>query len=66
MRQCLLSMRDMWDNNDGGIVYGFVTGEHWQVFRYDGKEFQKTRTITALFEGMDGDPEGLFYYRGLY
>ncbi|KAF8465985.1 hypothetical protein BDZ91DRAFT_794562 [Kalaharituber pfeilii] len=57
MRQCLLSMRDMWDNIDEGEVYGFVTtGERWQMLRYDGKPFRKARNITALFEGMDWSP----------
>ena len=34
MRQCLLSMKDMQDNNGGGEVYGFVTtGTQWQMIR---------------------------------
>ena len=38
-------------------MYGFVTtGEYWQMVRYDGMEFRKTRNITALFGGVDGDP----------
>ena len=55
-KQCLLSMKDAWDNNSEGIIYGFITtGEHWQMFRYDGTSFQKTRNIIAVFDGMDGD-----------
>ncbi|KAF8538993.1 hypothetical protein BDD12DRAFT_883625 [Trichophaea hybrida] len=38
MKQCLLSMKDMRDVNDGGEVYGFVrTGETWRMLKYDGK-----------------------------
>ncbi|RPB27442.1 hypothetical protein L211DRAFT_546945 [Terfezia boudieri ATCC MYA-4762] len=34
MKQCLLSMKDAWDNNGGGILYGFVTTvESWQMIR---------------------------------
>ena len=36
MRQCLLSMKDMQDNNGGGEAYGFVTtGTQWQMIRYE-------------------------------
>ena len=32
MKQCLLSLKDMGDNNGGGEVYGFVTtGESWRM-----------------------------------
>ncbi|KAF8538493.1 hypothetical protein BDD12DRAFT_152826 [Trichophaea hybrida] len=40
MKQCLLTMKDMRDNNGGGRVYGFVTtGESWRMLRYDGTSF---------------------------
>ncbi|KAF8476235.1 hypothetical protein BDZ91DRAFT_211689 [Kalaharituber pfeilii] len=39
MKQCLLTMRDMRENNGSGVVYGFVTvGESWRMIRYDGRE----------------------------
>ncbi|KAI5837451.1 hypothetical protein DFP73DRAFT_619587 [Morchella snyderi] len=41
MRQCLLSMKDMRDNNTRGQVNGFVTtGEQWQMLKCDGALFQ--------------------------
>ena len=59
MRQCLLAMKDMRDNNGGGAVFGFVTtGEFWKMLRYDGKSFQITRAIVVLFDGMKNDKEG--------
>ena len=37
MKQCLLATKDGWDNNGGGVIYGFVTtGDHWRMIRYDG------------------------------
>jgi len=51
--QCLLAMRDMGGINGGGAVYGFVTtGHHWQMIRYDGKEFKQTDTFDVLFHTM--------------
>ncbi|RPA93938.1 hypothetical protein L873DRAFT_1815051 [Choiromyces venosus 120613-1] len=39
MRQCLLSLKYMRDNNGGGEVYGFImTGEAWQMLRNDDQE----------------------------
>ncbi|KAF8475916.1 hypothetical protein BDZ91DRAFT_710578, partial [Kalaharituber pfeilii] len=36
MRQCLLAMKDMRDNNGKGTVYGFTTtGVSWQMIIYD-------------------------------
>ncbi|RPB13386.1 hypothetical protein P167DRAFT_112262 [Morchella conica CCBAS932] len=60
MKQCLLAMKDMRDNNSGGEVYGFVTtGETWRMLRYDGISFKMTRKIEVLFEGM-GQEKGLW------
>ena len=54
MRQCLLAMKDMRDNNCEGKVYGFVTtGEVWQMLEYDGKAFRKTNSIAVVFDSMD-------------
>lgn len=53
MKQCLLAMRDAWDNNGAGVMYGFVTtGESWRMLRYDGKSFEKTERMDVLFETM--------------
>ena len=39
-RQCMLAMNDMWDHNNSGEVYGFVTtGEWWRMIKYDGTTF---------------------------
>jgi len=58
IKQLLLSLKDLWDNNGGGVVYGFVTtGQHWQMFSCDGASFQMTREITLVFNGMDEDKE---------
>ncbi|RPA94609.1 hypothetical protein L873DRAFT_1814167 [Choiromyces venosus 120613-1] len=52
-RQCLLALKDMADNNGGGIVYGFVTsGEQWQMIRYDHMAFTQTDRFPVLFSSM--------------
>ncbi|KAG0643101.1 hypothetical protein HOY80DRAFT_1098039 [Tuber brumale] len=57
-RQCLLALKDMWDNNGGGIVYGFVTsGEHWQMIRYDGMAFTQTDRFQVMFSSMPHEKE---------
>ena len=56
IKQCLLAMRDAWDNNDmnDSFLYGFVTtGEHWRMYRYDGTSFVVTEKFGVLFETMD-------------
>ena len=55
MKQCLLAMKDMRDNNGTGEVYG--TGDSWRMFSYNGIAFQMTRKIGAIFEGMDQERE---------
>jgi len=53
MKQCLLSMKDMRDNNGGGVVYGFVTtGQDWQMLSYDSKGFRLTESFQVVFHGM--------------
>lgn len=58
IRQCLLAMKDMWDNNCDGKVYGFVTtGETWQMLEYDGKAFRKTNSFVVVFDSMDREKD---------
>jgi len=53
MKQCLLAMKDMWDSNGEGKVYGFVTtGEQWQMLEYDGASFRKTDKMFLMFGSM--------------
>ncbi|KAI5780243.1 hypothetical protein DFH27DRAFT_361544 [Peziza echinospora] len=55
-KQCLLAMKDAWGNNgfQDGFLYGFVTtGEHWEMFRYDGTSFSVTERLSAIFQGME-------------
>ena len=50
-RQCLLSLKDMRENNGEGEVYGFTTtGESWRMFRYDGISFCKTEKMDVIDE----------------
>ncbi|RPA94614.1 hypothetical protein L873DRAFT_1700785 [Choiromyces venosus 120613-1] len=57
-RQCLLALKDIWDNNGGGIVYGFVTsGEQWQMIRYDGMALTQTYRFQVLFQNMGQEKE---------
>ena len=53
MKQCLLSMKDMWDNNNDGEIYGFVTTR--QMFRYNGVLFKGSRKMGMLFLGVEND-----------
>lgn len=53
MKQCLLAMKDAWDNNGEGVLYGFVTtGESWRMIRYDGISFEKSEKMDVFFETM--------------
>lgn len=46
MKQCLLSMKDMRDNNGGGKVYGFVTfGEIWRMISYVSDDREDGRNV---------------------
>ncbi|KAI5799188.1 hypothetical protein DFH27DRAFT_559923 [Peziza echinospora] len=57
MKQCLLAMKDMRDNNGEGKVYGFVTtGEFWRMLSYDGA-FEMTNNMEVLFDTMDEEKE---------
>ena len=56
LKQCLLALKDMRDNNGDGKVYGFLTtGTLWQMVEYDGRSFRLTEKMIALFGGMDED-----------
>ena len=58
MKQCLLSIKDMWDSNGGGEVYGFVTtGDLWKMITYDGGVFRMTWPFFAMFPGMGKEKE---------
>lgn len=58
MKQCLLAMKDMRDNNGKGKVYGFVTtGEQWQMLEYDGTLFRKTNIMIVVFDSMDDEKQ---------
>ncbi|KAF8454351.1 hypothetical protein BGX38DRAFT_1328574 [Terfezia claveryi] len=58
MGQCLLSMKDMGDNNNGGFVYGFVTtGDSWRMLSYDGVLFRVTEKLHVMFETMGKDKD---------
>ncbi|KAF8465986.1 hypothetical protein BDZ91DRAFT_726081 [Kalaharituber pfeilii] len=53
MGQCLLAMKDSWDSNHEGILYGFVTtGESWRMLRYNGASFLITDKMDAVFDTM--------------
>ena len=51
--QCLLSMKDAWGLNGGGVIYGFVFTElYWQMIRYDGV-FRITHRTLFYFDTND-------------
>ncbi|KAF8470851.1 hypothetical protein BDZ91DRAFT_791810 [Kalaharituber pfeilii] len=56
MKQCLLSMKDMWEHNGGGKIYGFVTtGKSWRMIGYDGGSFEKSEEMLIFFDTMGSD-----------
>ncbi|KAF8435259.1 hypothetical protein BGX38DRAFT_1145658 [Terfezia claveryi] len=53
MKQCLLAMKDMCDNNDVGEVFGFVTtGKSWKMLKYNGASFEMSEDMLILFDRM--------------
>ncbi|RPA93669.1 hypothetical protein L873DRAFT_1704130 [Choiromyces venosus 120613-1] len=59
MKQCLLSLKDMRDNNGGGDVYGFVTtGATWRMFRDDGRALQMSPRMNVVFDRIEVDQGG--------
>ena len=58
MKQCLLAMKDIGDNNTDGKVYGFVTtGESWRMLSYDGVSFKLTDRMDVIFRAIDREKE---------
>ena len=58
MGQCLVSMKDIGDKNDGSIIYGFVTtGESWRMLKYHDGSFQVTDKMEVLFGMMSHNKE---------
>jgi hypothetical protein len=58
LKQCMLSMKDMRDNNGGGEVYGFATtGNSWKMLRNDGTSFQISDKMDVLFGAMGENQE---------
>ncbi|RPA98975.1 hypothetical protein L873DRAFT_1643942, partial [Choiromyces venosus 120613-1] len=58
LKQCLLAMKDMGDNNSDGVVYGLITtGSLWQMMTYDGKSWSLTEQFPSLFPRMRADRE---------
>ena len=56
-KQCFLLMKDMRDQNGGGIMYGFITnGDSWRIISFDG-EFKMSKKIELMFDTMDEDKE---------
>ncbi|KAG0133659.1 hypothetical protein HOY82DRAFT_538055 [Tuber indicum] len=52
---CFLYMKDMRENNGGGIVYGFITsGDGWRMVSYDGA-FVITEEMRPIFDTMGKD-----------
>ncbi|RPB01533.1 hypothetical protein L873DRAFT_1803235 [Choiromyces venosus 120613-1] len=56
-KQCFLSLKNMWDCNGGGTVYGFVTMvDSWRMISFDGT-FKMSEKIELMFDSMDKDKE---------
>ncbi|KAG0642390.1 hypothetical protein HOY80DRAFT_639808 [Tuber brumale] len=57
IKHCFLALKDMWDYNGGGTVYGFVTqGDSWRMISFDGT-FMLSKKIELLFDDMDENEE---------
>ena len=61
-KQCLLAMKDSWENNNheikGGYIYGFVTtATTWDMYRYDGKSFAAVYKLPGVVRGMEKSKE---------
>ena len=53
-RGCMLALKEMGDNNPGGVVYGLVTsGDVWQIIRYQREIFTQTDPIEVVFRTME-------------
>ena len=50
---CLVTMKDIGEMNEGGVVYGFITtGEDWKMLRFDGTTFTQSESFSVLFHNM--------------
>jgi len=66
-KQILLAMKDAWENNTGGVIYGFVTtGEDWRMLTYDGAEFMMINKLTVVFNMMEEEKEKWMKENSLY
>ena len=55
-RACMLALKEMGDNNPGGVIYGLVTsGDVWQIIRYQREIFTQTDPVQAVFRAMEHD-----------
>ena len=55
-RACMLALKEIGDNNPGGIVYGLVTsGDAWQIIRYQREIFTQTDPVQVVFRTMERD-----------
>lgn len=53
MMQCIFTMKDAYDINGGGEIFGFVTtGREWRMIRYDGHSFEKSEEMVILLDEM--------------
>ncbi|KAG0643600.1 hypothetical protein HOY80DRAFT_1087678 [Tuber brumale] len=52
IKQCFLCLKDMWDFNGGGTVYGFITaGDCWRMISFDGT-FMLSDKMESMFDSM--------------
>ncbi|PUU73691.1 hypothetical protein B9Z19DRAFT_1111067 [Tuber borchii] len=57
-RLCMLALKEMGDNNPGGVLYGFVTsGDCWRIIRYQGGIFTQTDPVQVVFRTMEHEKE---------
>ncbi|PUU73018.1 hypothetical protein B9Z19DRAFT_1136116 [Tuber borchii] len=55
-RLCMLALKEMGDNNPGGVIHGFVTsGDCWQIIRYQREIFTQTDPVQLVFRTMERD-----------
>ena len=55
-RQLMLALKEVGDNNPGGVVYGLVaSGDFWHIIRYQRKIFTQTDPIQVAFRTMGRD-----------
>ena len=53
---CMLALKEMGDNNPGGVLYGLVaSGDFWQIIRYQREVFTQTDPVQVGFHTMKRD-----------